>query len=247
MIVGTITLLTILFFGGIQEYFLLDKLEKGVKTHIEDKDRRKEILVDLKEAKKFIKEFNKSRNSNLNSFKKQFMEKGISKAELENYNQHVQEETFNFQNSIIDRRLSVVKKFSTDEWENIISNSTSAAEQRLNKEAKKAKDTYASLDKVIEKTISEKEKADKIMEIMEEFKGASQKFDSKMSSVNTKENSIVNKQNATKTELMEIASDVNKIREDAFYSLIDLRYQIEQITTDTEWNKIIKELLKTLN
>ena len=40
MIIGTIALLNMLFFGGIQEYLLLDKLEKGVKTYIEDKDKR---------------------------------------------------------------------------------------------------------------------------------------------------------------------------------------------------------------
>ena len=39
MIVGIITLITMLFFGGIQEYFLLDKLEKGTKIYIEDKDK----------------------------------------------------------------------------------------------------------------------------------------------------------------------------------------------------------------
>jgi|GEM_PF-3842609 len=30
MIIGTISLITMLFFGGVSEYFLVDKLEKGV-------------------------------------------------------------------------------------------------------------------------------------------------------------------------------------------------------------------------
>ena len=42
MIVGTIALISMLFFGGV-EYFLMDELEKGVKTFVVEKDRRKEI------------------------------------------------------------------------------------------------------------------------------------------------------------------------------------------------------------
>ena len=42
MTIGTITLLTVLFFGGTQEYSFLDKLENGTKQFILDKERSNE-------------------------------------------------------------------------------------------------------------------------------------------------------------------------------------------------------------
>jgi hypothetical protein len=60
MILGTLALINMLFFGSM-EYFLVDKLEKGVKTYVLEKERRKEILVDLSDAEKEIKAFNKLR------------------------------------------------------------------------------------------------------------------------------------------------------------------------------------------
>lgn len=68
MIIGSITLITILFFGGVSEYFLIDKLEKGVKEYVVEKNRQKEILADLKTSKAFIKEFNKKRKSQSKTF-----------------------------------------------------------------------------------------------------------------------------------------------------------------------------------
>lgn len=46
MIVGIVALFTVLFFGGVQEYFFIEKLEKGVKKFVIEKDRSKEILAD---------------------------------------------------------------------------------------------------------------------------------------------------------------------------------------------------------
>ena len=34
------------FFGGVSEAFLIDKIEKGVKQYVVDKDRSKEIRPD---------------------------------------------------------------------------------------------------------------------------------------------------------------------------------------------------------
>ena len=61
MIVGIAALFTILFFGGGQEYFLIEDFDKGINKHITDKNRSSEIKAEIKLTKSLIKEFNKKR------------------------------------------------------------------------------------------------------------------------------------------------------------------------------------------
>ena len=68
MIVGLATLISILFFGGVGETFLVDKLEKGVKQYVVDKERKKDITADLKITAKYVKAFNKERKNKLKTF-----------------------------------------------------------------------------------------------------------------------------------------------------------------------------------
>jgi len=70
MIAGTVFLLSILFGGGALEVFYVDKFEKGTKKYVVDKERKSDILGDIKVAKKVIKQFNKDRKKQLKAYKK---------------------------------------------------------------------------------------------------------------------------------------------------------------------------------
>ena len=70
MIVGIIAIFAILFSGGTNEAFFIDKMEKGVKEYVIEKDRKNEILSELKSSKKTIKAFDKNRKKQLKTLKK---------------------------------------------------------------------------------------------------------------------------------------------------------------------------------
>ena len=67
MIIATIALLTILF-GGVDP-FLIDRLDKGVKTYVVEDSRKDEILTIIKQHKKDVKAFDKLRRTRLKEFK----------------------------------------------------------------------------------------------------------------------------------------------------------------------------------
>ena len=54
MIVGILTLFSMIFGNGSIDYFYVDKIDEGVKKEIVDKDRKKELQAELKAYVKVV-------------------------------------------------------------------------------------------------------------------------------------------------------------------------------------------------
>ena len=247
MIIGTIALLNLLFFGGIQEYFLLDKLEKGVKSYVEDKDRRKEILTDLKTSKAIIKSFNKERKSKLKVFKEMNLDRNTRRQDAEKYFQDRQAELIQFQKKIIMERLTIIEKFSQEEWDNILAFSAEEAESRMSKEIKKAKDPFNSVIDQINKSITDSKRQDQAISILEEFKNKFDAITLKVSSLNASDNKILQNRNSTFDDLEAMTKETNALQKVAINAFIDLHFEMKEVTNESEWDKIIKEFNKIIN
>ena len=246
MIIGTIILLNLLFFGGIQEYFLLDKLEKGVKSYVEDKDRRKEILTDLKTSKAIIKSFNKERKSKLKVFKEMNLDRNTRRQDAEKYFQDRQAELIQFQKKIIMERLTIIEKFSQEEWDNILAFSAEEAKSRISKEIKKAKDPFNSVIDQINKSITDSKRQDQAISILEEFKNKFDAITSKVSSMNASDNKILQNRNSTFDDLEAMSKETNALQKVAINAFIDLHFEMKEVTNESEWDKIIKEFNKII-
>ena len=133
MIVGTITLLTILFSGGINEMFLIDRLEKGVKEYVIEKNRQKDILADLKTAKKFVDQYNKGRKTQLKEFKELYKNQATNDEALKAFFDVLHKERLVFQDEVIDYRLAIFNKIEDDEWNNIIEYSEASIDKKIEK------------------------------------------------------------------------------------------------------------------
>ena len=142
MIVGIVALFTMLFFGGAQEYFFIEKLEKGAKKFIVDKDRSKEIILDLKEGKALIKAFNKDRKGKLAEFHTMNLDRDISREEMKVFFNNRKEERLVFQKSMADIRVKTFSKINDEEWNDIINLSDASVEKKM------AKFTVQAFDKV---------------------------------------------------------------------------------------------------
>ena len=128
MIVRIVALFTVLFFGSAQEYFFIEKLEKGVKKYVIEKDRSKEILVDLKETKSMIKAFNKNRKGKLSEFLSMNLDCDIQRGAMNSFFKKRVDERLVFQQSMIEKRLLVTSKLEKSEWEEIIKMSDTSVE-----------------------------------------------------------------------------------------------------------------------
>jgi hypothetical protein len=247
MIIGTIALISMLFFGGI-EYFLMDELEKGVKTFVVEKDRRKEIQADLKHSISIIKAFNKDRSSKLKVLKEMNADRNITKVELEEFYQDRHEERTELQRMVINERLKVLPKLTEQEWDSIVKMSAETLAKKKEKAAKKKpKDVFAAVIKTANKAIEEKDSASKVVELVNDYQVEFDSYVENLSKAKASNGEILTNKDASFEELKTLADGGNSHRKEAFNAFIHFHFELKEITNETEWAKIMKEFNKVIN
>lgn len=247
MIVGTIALISMLFFGGV-EYFLMDELEKGVKTYVVEKDRRKEIEADLKVSMDIIKAFNKDRKSQLKVFKEMNANRDVTQTELDKFYNDRHEERSALQSNVISARLKVLPKLEEEEWEGIVKMSEETLTANIEKAAKKKpNDIFSNVIKTINKTIAEEDKAPTAVKLLNDFEIVRNSALKSIESLKASDNEVLTKKNASFNELKSMAEGGNSFRKEAYMAFVDFHFQMKDITNETEWAKIMKEFNKVLN
>ena len=247
MIIGTITLITMLFFGGVQEYFFIDKLEKGVKQFITDKERSKEILTGLKASKKEIDAFNKDRKARLKEFYALNLNRDIPRSSLEDFFEKRMEERLVFQEQILDERIKLVKMIGDEEWEQIVSISDEAIDKKISKEEKKKeKDAFESVYKTINRSISEDDRMVQARALVQNFQARYEDLYAKINSINTRENDLLRNKNTPKAEFKDLAKKVNDIRITTYKAFVDFHFDMQDVTEESEWFSIMKAMNKVI-
>jgi hypothetical protein len=252
MLIGLATLISVLFFGGVNEYFLIDKLDKGAKKYVVDKERKKEITADLKDATKFIKAFNKERSNDFKSFKELNAERTTSKAEMIAFFEKVMEDRIAFQDKIIHSRIAITGKIKEGEWVSILELSKEAVAKKKEKQQKKIdkgkeekpfKKTLASIDKYV----SDSERKEKVIQAVNEFIEAQLEMINALASKNMMDDNIVANKSVSEKELKQLAEDMNKYRQIGFDNLINFHFSAKEYTSIDEWDQIMKAFNKELS
>lgn len=247
MIPGIIALLTLLFFGGPQEYFFIEKLEKGVKKYVIEKDRSKEILTELKESKSMIKAFNKNRKGKLKQFLSMNLDRNAQRGTMDDFFKKRVEERLVLQQDMIEKRLLVTSKIEDSEWEEIIKMSDASVEKKMAKLQKKGvKAPFESVAKTIESAIDDQDKQAQASAIVQNFKMRYTKLLDEVNSINTLESKLLSNKGTTEKEFMSVAKDMSQLRETAYQSFIDLHFDMKEITDESEWSKVMKSVNKVI-
>ena len=240
MIIGTIALLSMLF--GSEQYFLLDKIEKSVKKMEIEKERKNELLTDLKDSEKFIKEFYKLRKGKFKELRGMYASRNTSETEFESFFNMRSAERADFQQTAISRRIQVADKFTQEEWDKIIELSAEnvlAVQEKAGK--KKVKDPISSIVNTINKTISEEAKASKAISVLKDFELQLNALAEQISSMNALDDNVINKKNSTFEEIEERANAGNVLRKKLFQEISIFHFEMKTLTTQKEWDKIMKE------
>ncbi len=253
MIVATITVIALLFGGGVNEIFFIDKLEKGVKEYVIDKERQKDILADLKKTKKLFKKFNKERKARFKTYKKINSSRIATREELIDFYDELNKERIEFQDELIDDRLTVSKKIKADEWASIVEHSGNSVDKRKEKEQKKSEKNKNKGQVPLEKTrkaiieiVSDAEKQKVMIGGLNDMISSFEKLESEIKSINVKENNVLILKDAKKEELKQIAAEMNNLRHFSFKQLIEFHMVVKENTDESEWDKIMKAFNKEL-
>ncbi len=256
MIIGTIALLTLLFGGGGLDFFFVDNLEKGVKEYVIEKDRKKEILADLKTSKKLVKNFHKERETNYKTFKKLNSSRETNKEDLVDFFNKLYEERVAYQKEMVDDRLAVIKNIKADEWDSIMVFSKASLDKQIEKEQKKLEKNkekgkgltpFVKTRKAITKNVPDSEKQQILKSGLDKMISSIEELTVETATFNVNESKLLANQNATKDELIKLGDTVNKMRQLIFDELIDFHMIVKENTNITEWDKIMKAFNKELS
>jgi len=138
MVVGTIALLTLLFGSGSFELFFIHDFEKGVKEIVLDKERKSEILSDIKEVKSVAKEYEKLRSDEFKEFKELNASRTACADDFMKFFSEVQNQRVAHQSTISVYRIKINKKLEQSEWNAILEFSKKSVEKELAAAEKKS-------------------------------------------------------------------------------------------------------------
>ena len=253
MIIGAITLLAMLFGGGVELLFI-SNMDKGVKEYVVEKERKKEILADLKDSRKFIKAYNKQRKSQLKTFKSLNSSWEVSKEDLQVFFDDLYKERIAFQDKVFVDRIMLTKKIEPTEWDSIMGYAGAKFEKLIEKEQKKAdkkknkkaKESFEKTRSAIIQNVPDVEKQKVLEEGLNDLTSAFEELVNTMKSINVKESSILTRQDATKEELKQMAEESNELRRKSSDQLMKFHMLAKENTNKTEWDKIMKAFNKEL-
>ena len=255
MIIGTIALLTILFGGGVGEVFFVDKLEKGIKEFVLNKDRKKEILADLKTSKAFIKEFDKGRKSKMKDFDELNASYQTTSEELIVFFNELQDERVDFQDKIMDDRIAIANKITFDEWVLILDYSNIQTDIRIAKEEEEAdkaiekgkvKEPFIKTREAIVETILDEEKQKFITDGLDDMIRTFNELGLEINTINVQNNDILTRKDASKEELKMMVDEMNVLRNLSFNQVLNFHMLVREHSTKTEFESIMKAFNKEL-
>ena len=239
--------------GGPEEIFMVPNLEKEIKSHVVDNERKSEILQLIKESKKEIKEFSKFRKNKLNEIKKMGVKREVTSEKMFEVYELYHNARLNLQSRLIENRLTLQVLFSDEEWGLIIENAVFPSEKARKKadkqEGKGEEKVFKVLDDIkyeIEKNIVDPDKRNIVLKSMSNFKTTLDAFIEEGHQMNYEGNNIVRNKDASRIELNEYYKKQNQLRYKGSKEYLQLRETALKNTNEKEWEAINKALSRLL-
>ena len=252
MIIATIAFLSILF--GSVDPFLVDRLEKGVKTYVVEDSRKEQILIIAKRHKKDKKAFDKLRKTRSKEFKKLDRLPQTTALDLENFFTQLSPERVAFQDQAIENRLLATSLITPQEWELILDDASESVlknrekrEKKTEKSEKKGKQAFPKTRKAMQKYIDAGDRQVLIISSLDKLVDGINQLQEQIVTANILENSVIAHRDADRDELKSIASGMNQVRQVAIARLVEFYADVRANTDDSELNSIIKAFNKDLS
>lgn len=245
MLVATLTLLmTMLFGGGNISAFIVEDLPKEIKSNIDDKERQKEVLAVVKGYEKEFKKSQKELKGVKKELKKLNADRGASKEAIDQKLDEANAIWIGLDSSGISNRREATEMLTEDEWQEIIAKSMAEFDKKEIKSQEKAyknfEKKWIGLSNTVLKEISDEDRRAKVEGIFQSFKGDMKRYVDANMNRTVRENEVFADRVASKEELGQALSEIEKSREDLFDSFVDLHFDLVDLTTEEEWKKIAK-------
>ena len=258
MITGTVFLIMTIF-GGSPNFFsipktetkifTIQKVEKQVRAHITDTSKEKEVTLLFKQAKQEIKALEKQLKSAGKEFKALQSDKTATSADLNAVFQKSEEVRSSVQKVLVEKRMKLRLLLSENEWNdlmnegiNSIAENPNKREKEISKIQKSDKKVLNKVQKALIKNIDDESRQSKALSTYLNFENKVNVLTDE-SVAYLKQNDLAAQQyQADQTSLEKVFTALNSSRKEAMISFLEMRDELIELTTDSEWKKIARTL-----
>ena len=241
-----------IFGGGSLDVFYIDKIEQSIKKEVTDKERKKDLLNDLKEYNKTVKGFKKEMKSQLKELKKKNLEITTTETWYREFYDSRMKARIELQKTFIEQRLILQNKIAQDEWDAIMNRAKDATAKLAEKERKdemkkKYNNAFKDQENAIINSVGDQNRRKALLDALFVFKQLYIQIDEAYDSINVNESEFLTDKNATEEEMIKLASLLNEQRVKLFAGNTLFLKTMHSYTSEEEWKPIMKAYNKLLD
>jgi len=237
-----------LFVGGAETIFLTPNFKKNVKTYVNDKGKEKEILALMKEAKNEQKNLFKQKKKIAKQAALLSKDKSTKREEIENLFLSYYKLRLKAQETAIEREIKMKSIIEEPEWDSIVKSiDENTSKNKIGKNVKKTNaKIFTPLIKKCEENIADQSRRKIVVDAITLENENINKFLDDFINLNYKSMESIRTYEAGYDDYKKVVEIVNKGRLEILHETLDLREIIIENTTEDEWNKISKQVVKLI-
>lgn len=250
MIIGTITLLSLLFFGGQLQgpFFQLPNIEKHVKSIVENEESRDKTLTICKDYLSEVKLERKAQNKELKVLENLTKDKSTTKNVLSDQLNKIDSYELTLQKIWATARIEIQSSLKEEDFKKIVK---LGVEDISYKKEGKLKDKRLKLINEIresfEKNISNQSALKQCLEALNIFDGKLKHLKNHQAGINYRESPLLNRFDLTESELNQMIEDHTLYKTQVMDSYLNFHVTTANLVNDSEWKKINKSLSSLVN
>ncbi|TRX63296.1 hypothetical protein [Carboxylicivirga sp. M1479] len=252
MLIGLITLI-IMLLSGPEQVFMIKGLQKEVRQHVDDKERKKEIIQIIKTSRKTIEKETKNSERKAKDFYKDLKDYPCDftmiKQHLDNHNAKEKE----LQSMLIENRLKLQELLTTEEWQLIIEPSIHPKPKMVRKKLKTdikmlstAQKHFKNIEKILKEGDTNKEDLANINKLFQKFKDSNIAMLHNIANNNFNSTKILRDQTCSRADINAFYNEQSKHRQAVRQSFIELIEVTQKAVTQKQWQKIRYNLKKII-
>lgn len=240
-------LLFSLIFSSPESGMVNAKFNKHVKKFVDDKERKDQILILVKEFEKEAKVLRKKEKKELKELNELNSSSNTTTEQFKTFFSDLMKGKKIVDELRIKNRLKIQQLIEKDEWKKIVIASKEYWDKNEKKRLRKISQiekSFLKVEKKIQQNIIEEERKQKALNIVRHFEEEVIRIEKAIDDINGSNSSAMSKLNATEEELHVIQDQLNELRWQLFDSYANNHREMANITNDEEWLKISKSLNK---
>lgn len=227
--------------------FVLPKLDKQVKKHITDKERKNEILDLRKASKKQRKSYMKDKRKLIKKFDKLNRSRETTQNEFTKIFSLIENERKVMQDADIERIIQIQSLIYSEEWNNMFTDLESGFKKHKKQEKKELRILDKQYQKVIKKvnnTVATDSTKKNVLVEAEIVYTNIKNYINVYYTYIANANSIIYQSDYTEIQLKEVINTINDTYDQVYLSAMEGHFTVLELTTEKEWNKIMKQIIK---